>query len=469
MSAIEQAALVSAQKKAERVSIFGLGKVGLVLAASLAEGGCRVIGVDPDKTAVENLNHGVPRTVEPGVMERIERAAGRNLTATYDPVEAIADSDFTFVIVPTPSNALGGFSLRYVLPVCEQIGAALKRKSGYHVVAIVSTMLPGSSQHIVMPHLEKAAGRKIGDDLGYCYNPAFIALGEVAKGFEQPDYILIGESDPKAGDRALDVHRCMVRNSAPVARMSPTEAEIAKIASNTHETMRVSFANMLFSLCTEIPGANVDRITGALSHRMGKRFFKGAIPYGGPCWPRDNVALAIFMDAVGVPSTMPRTVDLFNLEHGKYILRKILEITRRGEAVGILGLSYKPGTPVIERAFGVDLAAWLSAEGRRVISWDPFAMPEAKAVLGDKVSFANSANDCLRQSKTIVIVNAMPELNDFDWNLARNHAVVDCWRCLKPEQIALLNDYRPLGCGLVRDDETLLDKVDPGRLRLMTD
>jgi UDPglucose 6-dehydrogenase len=469
MSATARAVLLPAQKITERVSVFGLGKVGLALAASLAEGGCRVIGVDPDKTAVTNLNHGVPRTVEPGVLQRIQHAAGRNLTGTSDPFEAVAESDFTFVIVPTPSNALGGFSLRHVLPACEQIGAALRRKNAYHVVAVVSTMLPGSSQHFVMPHLERAAGRKIGEDLGYCYNPAFIALGEVAKGFELPDYVLIGQSDPRAGDRALSVHRSMVRNSAPVARMSPTEAEITKIASNTHETMRVSFANMLFSLCTEIPGANVDRITGALSHRMGKRFFKGAVPYGGPCFPRDNVALAIFMDAVGVPSTMPRTVDLFNLEHGKYILRKILEITRRGEAVGILGLSYKPGTPVIERAFGIDLAAWLTAEGRRVIGWDPFAISEARAVLGDTVAFAESADDCLRSSKTVVIVNAMPELNLIDWTLAPDLAVVDCWRCLKPEQIALLNDYRPLGCGISHNGETLLDKLDPARLRLLTD
>jgi UDPglucose 6-dehydrogenase len=166
---------------------------------------------------------------------------------------------------------------------------------------------------------------------------------------------------------------------------------------------------------------------------------------------------------------MPRTVDLFNLEHGKYILRKILEITRRGEAVGILGLSYKPGTPVIERAFGIDLAAWLTAEGRRVIGWDPFAIPEARAVLGDTVTFAESADDCLRLTTTVVIVNAMPELNLMDWTVARDHAVVDCWRCLNSAQIALLEDYRPLGCGISHDGETLLDKLDPARLRLLTD
>jgi len=125
-----------------------------------------------------------------------------------------------------------------------------------------------------------------GPGLGYCYNPSFIALGEVVKGIEQPDYLLIGEADKHAGDTILSIHESVVKTPLPVARMRPVEAEIAKVASNTHETMRVSFANMLFSVCSEVPGADVDRVTEALAHRMGRRFFKGAVPYGGPCWPR---------------------------------------------------------------------------------------------------------------------------------------------------------------------------------------
>ena len=133
---------------------------------------------------------------------------------------------------------------------------------------------------------------------------------------ETPDYALIGEADGKSGDRLEALHKSMIRNDAPIVRMKLIEAEISKIACNTHETMRVSFANMLFSLCAEVPGADVDKITAALSHRMGQRFFKGAVPYGGPCWPRDNRALAVFMDAVGVPSLMPRIIDQINAEHG---------------------------------------------------------------------------------------------------------------------------------------------------------
>jgi UDPglucose 6-dehydrogenase len=452
----------------ERISVFGLGKVGLVLSACLADSGHQVIGVDVDGHIIEDINQGQTHTAEPGVMERIQRSSER-LIATFDAEKAVYESELTFVIVPTPSNTLGGFSLRYIRRACEQIGLALRRKRDYHVVAVVSTMLPGSSEYIVMPYLEKVSGHKIGDDLGYCYNPAFIALGEVVKGFVQPDYVLIGESDGKAGDRVLAVHKTMLRNHAPIARMSPIEAEITKIASNTHETMRVSFANMLFSLCTEIPGTNVDRITGALAHRMGKRFFKGATPYGGPCWPRDNIALAVFMDAVGVPSTMPRTVDQFNTEHARYVLRKVLEMTHRGESVGLLGLAYKPGTPVIERSFAVDLAGWLVAEGRQVIGWDPLAIPQVRIVLDDKICYAESGDGCIRRSQVVVIVHPLRELSELDWSAVGDRTVIDCWRCLSPEQIAKIRDYRPLGQGVAADGKTLLSKISIERLRLLTD
>ena len=429
------------------VSIFGLGKVGHTLAACLGVAGHNVVGCDPVTQVVEAINARRHATAEPGVAERMAQLDQSRLRATTSAEDAVLNSDASIVIVPTPSNVLGGFSLRYVLRVCDQIGAALRRKKDEHVVSVDSTVLPGASEHAIIPALEVASGRRIGDGLGYCYNPSFIALGEVVKGLETPDYALIGEADAKSGDRIEALHRLMIRNDAPVVRMKLIEAEISKIACNTHETMRVSFANMLFSLCAEVPGADVDKITGALSYRMGQRFFKGAVPYGGPCWPRDNRALAVFMDAVGVPSLMPRTIDQVNAEHGQYLLRKVLSATAAGEAVGLLGLSYKPGTPVIERSFGVDLAGWLAAEGRRVIGWDPLAMAEVRNVLGDAIGYAGSAEDCLAQSSVAIVINPMKEFAAIDWSAAANTRVLDPWRCLAPAAVEKIGTYVALGQG----------------------
>ena len=438
------------------ISVFGLGKVGHTLAACLGTAGHSVVGFDPVAEKVEAISQRTYITTEAGVPERLAQLNQSQLRATTSPHEAVLESDVTMIVVATPSNTLGGFSLRYVHEACEQIGSALRHKKDAHTVSVVSTVLPSAGDGFLIPALEEASGRKIGDGLGYCYNPAFIALGEVVAGFETPDYILIGESDAVAGDRIAAIHQTMVRNAAPVARMKPIEAEIAKIASNTHETMRVSFANMLFSLCSEVPGANVDRITGALAHRMGKRFFKGAVPYGGPCWPRDNRALAVFMDAVGVPSLLPRTIDIANAEHGQYLLRKVLSAVKPGDTVGLLGLSYKPGTPVIERSFGIDLAGWLAAEGRKVIAWDPLAMDEARRVLGDRIGYLKSAEACLRASKVAIVINPMKELTSIDWSAGKETRVLDPWRCLSAAAIAQLGDYEPLGKGAgVADDSWL--------------
>jgi len=429
------------------VSVFGLGKVGHTLATCLAAAGHRVICYDLNAALVDAVNDRGFVSAEPGVADRLARLNPANLRATAHGEEAVRDSDLTFVIVPTPSNSLGGYSLRHVLDACRVIGAALRAKSAAHTVSLVSTVLPGSSDRFIVPALEEASGRKLGAGLHYCYNPAFIALGEVVRGFEKPDYVLVGECDAAGGELVGAVHRTMVANDAPVVRMQAIEAEITKIASNTHETMRVSFANMLFSLCNELPGVDVDRVTGALAHRMGKRFFKGAVPYGGPCWPRDNRALAVLIDAVGGSSVLPRAVDDSNDEHGFYVLRKLLELTHAGDTVGIIGLAYKPGTHVIERSYSVDLARWLIGEGRRVVGWDPLAMDELRAILGNAIGYALTPEQLLADCDASVIAMPLGELAAIDWAAAGDNLVIDCWRCLAPAQQARLKRYRALGHG----------------------
>lgn len=429
------------------VSVFGLGKVGHTLACCLAAAGNRVIGYDPVPEIVNAVNDGTYQSLERDVADRLASAGPDQFKATSSSDEAVHSSDVSLVIVPTPSNSLGGFSLRYALDACRSIGTAIKNKPAAHFVALVSTVLPGASDRYIMPALELSSGRRIGNNLGYCYNPSFIALGEVVNGFERPDYVLVGQADEKSGDAIEALHRSMMRNDTPVVRMKPIEAEIAKIASNTHETMRVTFANMLFSLCSEVPDADVDIITGALGHRMGRRFFKGAVPYGGPCWPRDNRALAVFMDAVGVPSVMPRTVDISNEEHGKYILRKIFGATSRGDTVGLLGLSYKPNTQVIDGSFGIALAEWLLADGRNVVAWDPLASNEARQILGDRIHYALSPEQCLRSASVTMIINPMRAFETVSWTAASNGTVLDPWRCLSPAQASEIGSYIPMGRG----------------------
>lgn len=438
------------------ISVFGLGKVGITLVAALAGAGFRVTGVDVSEALIGTLKDGSFSTSEPGVMERLRAMKSGQFRATTNPAEAVAASPVSLIIVPTPSNTLGSFSNRYVIEVLTAIGRAASEKSGPHVAALISTVLPGSSTTQLIPALERGAGRRIGDRLGYCYNPSFIAQGEVMKGLIRPDYVLIGEADEASGAAIEAVHRRIVVNDAPVTRMMPTEAEITKIASNTHETMRVAFANMLLALCNEMPDTDVDRITHALAYRLGRRFFKGAVPYGGPCWPRDNRALAAFMDILGVPSTLPNAIDRANSDHGLYVLRQVLNAVPRGGSVGLIGLAYKPGTSIIERSFGIDLAGWLVAEGREVTGWDPMANGEAARALGKRARIADEAEECLACDAAVILL-PLPEIGKIDWSRGRNTRVLDCWRVLNEAQQAEVGGYVPLGSRRVAENrfETL--------------
>lgn len=427
----------------QRIAVFGLGKVGITLAGCLLRAGKTVVGVDVVEPIVRTVNDRAVVTSEPGVLERIAPAWDR-FRATTDPLSAVRSTEAAFVIVPTSSNALGGFSNAHILETVRAIGSALAQCTHPYTVSVVSTVMPGSSESQIIPALEQSSGRRIGPSLGYCYNPSFIAQGEIVKGIEQPSYVLIGEADRRSGDVISAIHQSMLVNEVPAARMTPVEAEVTKLASNTYETMRVTFANMLLSICSETPNANVDAITNALSHRMGKKFFRGAVPYGGPCWPRDNIALSAFMETINIPSMLPRTIDICNREHGLYVLRRILRECPRGSKVGVVGLAYKPGTPLIDRAFSIDLCRHLRDEGRVVKAWDPMAADTARAVLPADVEIVAAASD-LADCDALVLTLPFPELMEFDWAHFSDKVVIDCWRALDPGTAHTLRQYVPLG------------------------
>ena len=263
------------------------------MAGCFASKGYPVVGIDVDPETVRLVNCGQAPVFEPGLSETL--AAGKSrLSATQDYREAILNSEVTFVVVPTPSDDHGGFSTKYVGQAAREIGRALREKVGYHLIVLTSTVLPGSTEYGVVPLLEQASGKSCGEGFGCCYNPEFIALGSVIHDFLNPDFVLIGESDPLAGQRLVAIYNDVCDNKPPVARMSIINAELAKISVNTFVTMKITFANMLAAICEQLPGGDIDTVTSTLGldSRIGQRYLKGALGYGGPCFPRDNLALA---------------------------------------------------------------------------------------------------------------------------------------------------------------------------------
>jgi nucleotide sugar dehydrogenase len=268
----------------QRISIIGLGKLGSPMLASFAAKGHKVIGVDINSNFVQALNKGKAPVFEPQLAEYIS-ANKERISATQDYEKAILNSDITFIVVPTPSEEHGGFSNKYVIEAGKSIGEVLKKKSSFHLVVLTSTVVPGSTEGELLPVLEKYSEKKCGVDFGLCYNPEFIALGNVIQDFLNPDFVLIGESDPHSGEILESLYKEVCENNPPVKRMSIINAELTKIALNTYVTTKISYANMLAEICEKLPGGNIDVVTSALGldRRIGSKYLKGALGFGGPC------------------------------------------------------------------------------------------------------------------------------------------------------------------------------------------
>lgn len=402
------------------------------MAACLAARGLTVIGVDNDPRKVKELAEGLPPVNEPGLGDLLKRSGGR-LTATDDIEAAVRATHITFIVVATPSKPNGGFSLRYVEPVSQAVGRALAQKSDYHVVCLTSTVMPGTTGTAVRQTLEKASGKRMGADFGLCYSPEFIALGSVIRDFLNPDMLLIGESDPRAGDFLAGLYAQVCENKPSYARMSFVNAEITKLAVNTYVTTKISYANMLARICERLDGANVDVITSALGFdtRIGPKYLKGAVSYGGPCFPRDNLALAQLAQQLGVPGDLARAVDRFNRSQIHWLADLVQQRTKG--TVGILGLTYKAGTDVVEEAAGYLLMNELAGRGMKVMAFDPSYAKNG--VASSNVSFAASAEDCIAHSDLVILATAWPEFSQIPaqrW--VRNsppRTVIDCWRAVK--------------------------------------
>jgi UDPglucose 6-dehydrogenase len=415
------------------IAVIGLGKLGAPLAACLAAKGRRVIGVDADAHKVEAINQKRAPVFEPGLEEMIRQADGR-LTATSSIEEAVASAGMTFIVVATPSEPEGGFSLRYVLSACEKIGGALRAQKGFHVVVLTSTVMPGSTGGAVRAALELASGLRAGQDFGLCYSPEFIALGSVIRDFLNPDFVLIGESDQRAGNSLETLYREVCENTPSVARMNFVNAEIAKLSVNTFVTTKISFANMLARICERLPEASVDVVTSALGldSRIGAKYLKGAVSYGGPCFPRDNVALAAFARGIGAPSHLADATHQFNQAQIRLLADLVKKHVPRNKRAGILGLSYKPNTDVVEQSVGVLLAQQLAAQGVEVVAHDPAGNRNASQYLGSGVEIVDSAEECIQQADVVALTTpwqAFREIPGEKW--ARRsvpRVVVDCWR-----------------------------------------
>ncbi len=418
------------------VCVVGLGKLGAPLLAVLARQGFEVYGVDLNPQTVAMIESGIAPVEEPKLQDLLATHRTR-IRATADWSTAIGHSDVTYLLVPTPSGADGGFKNDHLLAAIDEVAAVLRGKAGYHLVVVSSTVMPGSVGGPIRERLEAVSRKRVGRDLGLCYNPEFVTLGNVVAGLLRPDFVLIGESDAQAGAMLEGLCRRIVGEHVPVARMNFVNAELAKIAVNTYVTMKISFANMLAEVCDNLAGADADVVTAALGRdsRIGGKYLRGATGYGGPCFPRDTVAFATMARQAGTDANLALATHAINERQLERIIAIVAEHIRPGARVAVLGLAYKPDTPVTDHAQGTMLAAALGNMGHHVIVHDPLALDAARSMLPQNIEIAASTAAAVAMADAVVIMIPAAEYVEFfaGWSGGgRPRLIVDCWRILDP-------------------------------------
>lgn len=423
-----------------RISIFGLGYVGAVSAGCLASDGHEVIGVDPYQTKVDLINEGITPIIEKDIGEMIAKTAAEGkLRATTDVCEAVMGSDISLICVGTPSQLNGNLDLSYVRRVCEEIGAAIREKDGFHVVVGRSTMLPGSMLNVVIPTLEQASGKKAGVDFGVCNNPEFLREGTAVYDYYHPPKTVIGESDTRAGDMLVELYSEM---DAPMIRTDLETAEMVKYTDNNWHALKVAFANEIGNICKAV-GIDGHKVMEIFCQdtklNLSPYYMKPGFAFGGSCLPKDVRALTYKGRSLDLELPVLSAI----MPSNQHQIEKAIDmVANKGKRkVGILGFAFKAGTDdlrespivdVIERLIGkgyelklydknVNLAALTGANRDYILNHIPHISRLMVESMQEVMDFA----------ETIVIGNGAAEFKPVPDNLKPGQVVVDLVRISK--------------------------------------
>lgn len=413
----------------KNIGVIGLGKLGSCFAASFAYRGFNVLGLDINQNIVEKINNQQAPFLEPNLQELILES-GKRLRATNNIEEFFNFSDIYFIIVPTPSKKDGSFSNEFVKKAIAPLLQQLKKENKFKIFVITSTVSPLSIKKEIIPFIEKESSKKFNKHFTVIYNPTFIAIGDIIKGILEPDLVLIGENNKKAGDIIENIWRKVCLNKPYFGRMSIVSAEITKIAINSYITTKISFANMLGNICEQIEDADIDKITQAMGadRRIGPHYLRYGTAYGGPCFPRDNKAFAKFALDFGIDAKISKAAHQINEFQTEFLVDKINKILREKkiDSLTIIGLAYKPRTYLVEESASIKLIYKLLKENKnlKISVYDEIdqAIEETKKIFGEKLNYLSKINPL----KDPLIIIMLPYKN---LKIKKgNKIVLDLWR-----------------------------------------
>jgi len=424
--------------------MLGLGYVGLVTAACFASRGYRVHCFDVDEQKLKELRESRTYLYETGLEPLVKEAVSQRLLVPCSSAkEAIRNSTITFVSVGTPQREDGSLDARYVEDASRQIGQALRDVSWWHLVVVRSTILPNMTEGVVKRAVEEESGKRCGNEFGLCMSPEFLSEGSAVNDMLHPDRIVIGEHDSRSGEALERLYRDFYgADMPPLLRTNMVNAELIKYASNIFLAMKVSFANMMAQICQRLGRADVEAVMKGvgLDKRVGPLFLRAGAGWGGSCFPKDLAALKAFARSFGAEVPLVDATVSINDQQPL----EVVELGARlvdglgGKRVALLGLAFKPNTDDMRSAVSIRVVDALLARGASVVAYDPKAMRNAEKVLDDRVTYAASIDDCLRQADLAILVTEWDEFKGLTpqkfKDLMRNPAVVDGRRIYDPSR-----------------------------------
>jgi len=348
-----------------RISVFGLGYVGTVCAGCLSAAGHDVVGVDINPHKVECVNRGRAPIIEPEISELIGESVRKGrLSATTIAADAVLNSELSLVSVGTPSLGNGNLDSSYVESACEQIGTALRRKAVPHLVVVRSTLLPGTTDSLLIPRLEAASGRRHGSGLGVCYSPEFLREGSSVKDFYSPPKIVIGQDVATNGQIVAEMYAAL---DAPIVRTSIRVAEMVKYVDNAFHAMKVSFANEVGNICKQV-GVDSHEVMSIFcldqKLNLSSAYLKPGFAFGGSCLPKDLRALTYHAKRCDVETPLLRAVLSSNEHQVQLGIERIVSFQKK--RIGFVGMSFKPDSDDLRESPLVIIVETLLGKGYTV-------------------------------------------------------------------------------------------------------
>ena len=442
------------------VSILGTGFIGLCSAACFAEKDIKVIASTHNKKKADLINSGAAPFFEADLQETMQKIKKHNpapLTCVIDPVQAVLQTNISMITQGTPMREDRSIDLSYIESTAKEIGRALKTKDSYHLVVVRSTVVPGTSRNMVGRIIEEVSGKKPGKDFGLCMQPEFLAEGRSIEDTLHPDRIVIGEIDERSGEMLQEFYEYFYGdylNKCPILRMNLESAELVKYGNNCLLSTKISFANEFANFAQLVPNVDVVQVMKGvgLDYRINKRFLGAGAGFGGSCFHKDVNAIKAWSQSKGYTSRLLEAVLDINDDQAVRLVDMAEELAGKlaGKRVALLGLSFKPGTDDMREAASIRVVNELMKRGViNIVGYDPKALETAKIEMGDKIQYASSVEDALKDSECALLITEWEEFKELTPDDFKKHMksprVVDGRRIFDFEEFYQSLPFRAIG------------------------